>query len=111
MLAEKESPDYWAVCMTFAEQRVLGMYAEARSIYARLLFDIDKGSIIHLRCAAIALSPWRSARCFQPMKRPRKAMRRLADSPRHPFIKRMYEKTIRYYYPEAKEKPSTGGTV
>ena len=41
-----------------------------------------------------------------------RTMRRLADSPQHPFIRRMYEKTIRYYYPETeeKEKSSSGGT-
>ena len=37
-------------------------------------------------------------------------MRRLADAPQHPFIRRMYEKTIRYYYPETEEKSSSGGT-
>ena len=33
-----------------------------------------------------------------------KTMRRLADAPQHPFIRRMYEKTIRYYYPEAEKE-------
>ncbi len=33
-----------------------------------------------------------------------RTMRRLADAPQHPFIRRMYEKTIRYYYPEAEKK-------
>ncbi len=48
MLAEKESPDYWAICMTFAEQRILGLCAEARGIYARLLWDMDKESLTHI---------------------------------------------------------------
>ena len=47
MLAERESPDYWAVCMTFAEQRILGMCAEARGIYAKLLYDMDKDCLTH----------------------------------------------------------------
>ena len=47
MLAEKESPDYWAICMTFAEQRILGMCAEAQGIYAKLLWDMDKESLTH----------------------------------------------------------------
>ncbi len=29
-----------------------------------------------------------------------RTIRRLADAPQHPFIRRMYEKTIRYYYSE-----------
>lgn len=41
MLAERETPNYWAVCMTFAEQRILGMCAEARGVYARLLIDME----------------------------------------------------------------------
>lgn len=41
MLAEKETPGYWAVCITFAEQRILGMCAEARGIYAKLLTDME----------------------------------------------------------------------
>ena len=48
MLAEKESPDYWAVCMTFAEQRILGMCAEARGIYAKRLYEMDKDSVTHI---------------------------------------------------------------
>lgn len=47
MLAERESPDYWAVCMTFAEQRILGMCAEARGIYAKLLYHMDKDCLTH----------------------------------------------------------------
>lgn len=47
MLAEQESPDYWAVCMTFAEQRILGMCAESRGIYARLLYDMDEECLTH----------------------------------------------------------------
>ena len=47
MLAEKESPDYWAVCMTFAEQRILGMCAEARGVCAGLLYDMDKDCLTH----------------------------------------------------------------
>lgn len=41
-----------------------------------------------------------------------RTMRRLTDAPQHPFIRRMYEKTIRYYYfeTETTEKPS-GSTV
>ena len=35
-------------------------------------------------------------------------MRRLADSPQHPYIRRMYEKTIQYYYREPEEAPSGG---
>ena len=30
------------------------------------------------------------------------AMRRLSQAPQHPYIRRMYEKVIQYYYPEAK---------
>ena len=48
MLAERETPDYWAVCMTFAEQRILGMCAEARGIFARLLWDMDPESLTHI---------------------------------------------------------------
>ena len=48
MLAEKESPDYWAICMTFAEQRVLGLCAEARGVCAKLLLDMDKESFTHI---------------------------------------------------------------
>lgn len=48
MLAERESPDYWAICMTFAEQRVLGLCAEARGVYAKLLWDMDKESLTHI---------------------------------------------------------------
>ena len=47
MLAERESPDYWAICMTFAEQRILGMCAEARGICAKLLWDMDHESLTH----------------------------------------------------------------
>ena len=49
MLAEKESPDYWATCMVFAEQRILGMCAEARGIYSRVLNspDGDQGILTH----------------------------------------------------------------
>ena len=47
MLAERESPDYWAICMTFAEQRILGMCAEARGVYAKLLYDMDKACLTH----------------------------------------------------------------
>lgn len=32
-----------------------------------------------------------------------RAMRRLSQAPQHPFIRRMYDKVIRYYYPEARE--------
>ena len=46
MLNEKETPDYWAVCMTFAEQRILGMCAEARGIRAKLLTELEpKGKV------------------------------------------------------------------
>ena len=41
MLAEKESPDYWATCMVFAEQRILGMCAEARGVYCKMLCGPD----------------------------------------------------------------------
>ncbi len=47
MLAEKESPDYWAVCMTFAEQRILGLCAEARGIYAKRLYEMDMDCLTH----------------------------------------------------------------
>ncbi len=47
MLAERESPDYWAICMTFAEQRILGLCAESRGIYASLLYDMDKDCLTH----------------------------------------------------------------
>lgn len=47
MLAERESPDYWAICMTFAEQRILGLCAEARGVYAKLLYDMDKDCLTH----------------------------------------------------------------
>ena len=42
-----------------------------------------------------------------------RTMRRLADGPQHPFIRRMYEKAIRYYYPEAEpnEQTVSGGNV
>ena len=41
-----------------------------------------------------------------------RTMRRLADAPQHPFIRRMYEKTIRYYYSERETtEKSSGGTV
>ena len=40
----------------------------------------------------------------QPVdEKPARTMRRLADAPQHPFIRRMYEKAIRYYYPEAEK--------
>ena len=41
MLAEKETPDYWSICITFAEQRILGLCAEARGIRAGLLTELD----------------------------------------------------------------------
>ena len=47
MLAERESPEYWAICMTFAEQRILGLCAESRGIYAKLLYDMDKDCLTH----------------------------------------------------------------
>lgn len=47
MLAERESPDYWAICMTFAEQRILGLCAEARGVYAKLLYDMDRDCLTH----------------------------------------------------------------
>ena len=48
MLAEQETPAYWSICMTFAEQRILGMCAEARGIYAKLLADMDRESLTHI---------------------------------------------------------------
>ena len=41
MIAEQETPDYWATCIVFAEQRILGMCAEARGIYAKLLWEAE----------------------------------------------------------------------
>ena len=41
MLNERETPDYWSTCMIFAEQRILGMCAESRGIYAKTLWDMD----------------------------------------------------------------------
>ena len=50
MLAEKETPGYWSVCITFAEQRILGMCAEARGIYAKLLtgMEPEDGIMTHI---------------------------------------------------------------
>ena len=64
MLAERETPDYWAICMTFAEQRILGMCAEMRGIYARLLFDMDKESFTHIWGAKGKLSTEEKYRTF-----------------------------------------------
>lgn len=64
MLAERESPDYWAVCMTFAEQRILGLCAEARGIYAKLLYDMDRDCLTHIWGAKGKLQKEKDFRAF-----------------------------------------------
>ena len=64
MLAERESPDYWAVCMTFAEQRVLGLCAEARGVRARLLYDMDEDCLTHIWGAKGKLRTEKEFRAF-----------------------------------------------
>ena len=64
MLAERESPDYWAVCMTFAEQRILGLCAEARGVRARLLHDMDEDCLTHIWGAKGKLRTEKEFRAF-----------------------------------------------
>ena len=42
MCAEKETPDYGATCMIFAEQRILAMCAAAKGVEAGLLLNYDR---------------------------------------------------------------------
>ena len=62
-----------------------------------------------------------SHRAFTLVRRPEassdgksaRIMARLAQNPQHPFVRRIYDKLIQYYYPEPdqNQSSSTGGTI